>query len=187
MAASPLRELANIVGYSLGTGVILATLGGLPSDGRPVINRCRNGPGDYVQQDVPMTDAPVAAPVAQQPVAPVADRRRSKKGRPRSRRHNKAEPPPVGRAAVAPIHKGRSVTRPSRIDHGETTEWQEFPVIAHVALTVTDLDRSRRWYNELFGSDPILDEDTGPFHHVVWHMGGTLVAINEFPELAPAL
>ena len=43
----------------------------------------------------------------------------------------------------------------------------EFPSIAHVALTVSDLDRSRPWYQKLFGSDPVLDEDTGPFHHVV--------------------
>jgi glyoxylase I family protein len=62
----------------------------------------------------------------------------------------------------------------------------EFPAITHVALTVTDLDRSRQWYNELFGSDPVIDEDTGPFHHVVWLMGGTLVGIHKFPELKSA-
>jgi glyoxylase I family protein len=38
----------------------------------------------------------------------------------------------------------------------------------------------------LFGSDPVIDEDTGPFHHVVWLMGGTLVAINQFPDLKSA-
>ena len=59
----------------------------------------------------------------------------------------------------------------------------EFPTIAHVALTVTDLDRSRRWYKELFGSDPVIDEDTGPFHHVVWLTGGTVVGIHKFPDL----
>jgi glyoxylase I family protein len=59
----------------------------------------------------------------------------------------------------------------------------EFPAITHVALTVTDLDRSRQWYGALFGSEPVIDEDTGPFHHVVWLMGGTLVAINKFPDL----
>jgi catechol-2,3-dioxygenase len=62
----------------------------------------------------------------------------------------------------------------------------EFPAITHVALTVSDLDRSRPWYRQLFGSDPVLDEDTGPFHHVVWLMGGTLVAINRFPDLKSA-
>lgn len=58
----------------------------------------------------------------------------------------------------------------------------EFPAIAHVALTVSDLGRSRAWYRALFGSDPVIDEDTGPFHHVVWLIGGTLVAINAFPD-----
>jgi glyoxylase I family protein len=54
----------------------------------------------------------------------------------------------------------------------------EFPGITHVAVTVTDLDRSRSWYRELFGADPVLDEDTGPFHHVVWLLGGTLFGIH---------
>lgn len=58
-----------------------------------------------------------------------------------------------------------------------------FPAVTHVALTVSDLDRSRQWYQQLLGSDPVLDEDTGPFHHVVWLVGGTLVAINGFPDL----
>ncbi len=58
-----------------------------------------------------------------------------------------------------------------------------FPAITHVALTVSDLDRSRQWYQQLFGSDPVLDENTGPFHHVVWLIGGTLVGIHGFPDL----
>ena len=40
----------------------------------------------------------------------------------------------------------------------------EFPAITHVALTVTSLERSVPWYKDLFGTDPILDEDTGSFH-----------------------
>src|ERR1700694_4790227 len=48
----------------------------------------------------------------------------------------------------------------------------KFPAIAHVALTVSDLDRSRTWYQRLFGSDPVLDQDTGPFHQVVWSVSG---------------
>jgi catechol 2,3-dioxygenase-like lactoylglutathione lyase family enzyme len=72
----------------------------------------------------------------------------------------------------------------------------EFPALAHVAVTVSDLDRSRPWYRQLFGSDPVLDEDTGPFHHVVWLLGGTLVGILQhvrpssaepFDELRPGL
>ncbi len=58
-----------------------------------------------------------------------------------------------------------------------------FPAVTHVALTVSDLDSSRQWYQQLLGSDPVLDEDTGPFHHVVWLVGGTLVAIHGFPDL----
>ena len=72
----------------------------------------------------------------------------------------------------------------------------DFPAITHVALTVTDLGRSKPWYQKLFGSDPVLDEDTGPFHHVVWMVGGTLVGIHQhqklesdepFSELRPGL
>jgi glyoxylase I family protein len=59
----------------------------------------------------------------------------------------------------------------------------EFPPITHVALTVADLGRSRPWYQQLFGADPVIDEDTGPFHHVVWSIGGTLVGLHTFPDL----
>jgi len=60
----------------------------------------------------------------------------------------------------------------------------QFPTITHVALTVRSLDRSVPWYEELFGSKPVLDEDTGPFRHVVWLLGGTLVGLHQFPDLA---
>jgi len=59
----------------------------------------------------------------------------------------------------------------------------EFPAITHVALTVSDLDRSVPWYTTLFGTKPVLDEDTGPFRHVVWLVGGTLVGLHQFPDL----
>ena len=60
----------------------------------------------------------------------------------------------------------------------------QFPGITHVAVTVTDLGRSRPWYQKLFGADPVLDEDTGTFHHVVWLLGGnTLFGIHQFPDL----
>jgi len=55
----------------------------------------------------------------------------------------------------------------------------DFPALTHVAVTVTDLNQSRPFYNALFGSEPILDEDTGPFHHVVWLLGGTLFGIHQ--------
>ncbi|MEB3372213.1 VOC family protein [Saccharopolyspora mangrovi] len=46
----------------------------------------------------------------------------------------------------------------------------EFPPIAHIAVTVSDLERSTRWYRALFGSEPVLDEDetNGGFHHTVF-------------------
>jgi catechol-2,3-dioxygenase len=63
----------------------------------------------------------------------------------------------------------------------------EFPAITHVALTVTDLARSVPFYEKLFGTKPIIDEDTGPFHHVVWLLGDqTLVGLHQFPDLADA-
>jgi catechol 2,3-dioxygenase-like lactoylglutathione lyase family enzyme len=55
----------------------------------------------------------------------------------------------------------------------------QFPALTHVAVTVSDLERSRSWYGQLFGSDPVLDEDTGPFHHVVWLLGNTLLGIHQ--------
>jgi glyoxylase I family protein len=61
----------------------------------------------------------------------------------------------------------------------------EFPTITHVALTVSDLSRSVAWYEKLFGSKPVLDEDTGPFRHVVWSLGSTLVGLHQFPDGRP--
>ncbi len=57
-----------------------------------------------------------------------------------------------------------------------------FPAITHVAVTVRDLGVSVPWYKALIGSDPVLDEDTGPFHHTVFLMGGTLLGLHEFPD-----
>jgi catechol-2,3-dioxygenase len=67
--------------------------------------------------------------------------------------------------------------------HFEEAPMPDFPAVTHVALTVSDLGRSRPWYADLFGSPPVIDEDTGPFHHVVWLLGGqTLVGIHHFPD-----
>ena len=54
--------------------------------------------------------------------------------------------------------------------------------ITHVALTVRDIDVSAPWYAALIGSEPVLDEDTGPFRHAVFALGGTLLALHEFPD-----
>lgn len=58
----------------------------------------------------------------------------------------------------------------------------DFPAITHVAVTVRDLGVSVPWYQRLIGSDPVLNEDTGPFHHTVFLMGGTLLGLHEFPD-----
>lgn len=60
-----------------------------------------------------------------------------------------------------------------------------FPAIGHVALTVRDLETSVPWYVRLFDAEPVLDEDTGPFRHVVWALGGTLVGLHQFPDAEP--
>ena len=42
-----------------------------------------------------------------------------------------------------------------------------FPGLQHVAITVSDLERSTQWYSRLFGAEAVLDEDeeSGTFHH----------------------
>jgi glyoxylase I family protein len=63
----------------------------------------------------------------------------------------------------------------------------DFPAIAHVAVTVSDLNRSVPWYRELIGTDPVLDEDTDAgFHHTVFLVGGTLLGLHAFPDGVPA-
>jgi catechol-2,3-dioxygenase len=57
------------------------------------------------------------------------------------------------------------------------------PAITHVAVTVSDLDVSVPWYTRLLGSEPVLDEDTGPFRHVVYLVGSTLFGLHSFPDL----
>jgi glyoxylase I family protein len=62
----------------------------------------------------------------------------------------------------------------------------DFPPLGHVALTVRSCEASKPWYEALFGAAPVLDENTGPWHHTVWELpGGTLVGIHEHPGLTP--
>lgn len=62
-----------------------------------------------------------------------------------------------------------------------------FPTLHHVAVTVRDLSVSGPWYRRLFGTEPVLDEDTDAgFHHLVWLLdGGTLFGIHEHRRPAP--
>ena len=58
------------------------------------------------------------------------------------------------------------------------------PTITHVAVTVTDLSISVPWYEKLFGSGAVLDEDTDAgFHHTVFAIGGgALFGLHTFPD-----
>jgi glyoxylase I family protein len=61
----------------------------------------------------------------------------------------------------------------------------DFPPITHVAVTVTDLERSTRWYSQLFAAAPVLDEDeqAGGFHHTVFALdGGQLFGLHTHPQ-----
>ncbi|WP_275295057.1 VOC family protein [Amycolatopsis sp. La24] len=52
-----------------------------------------------------------------------------------------------------------------------------FPGLQHIAITVSDLQRSTEWYTRLFGAGPVLDEDEegGEFHHTVFALGGGML------------
>lgn len=58
-----------------------------------------------------------------------------------------------------------------------------FPPIAHIALTVTDLESSATWYGRLLGVAPVLDEDGGGFWHKVYPLAdGMLLGLHAHPE-----
>jgi glyoxylase I family protein len=57
-----------------------------------------------------------------------------------------------------------------------------FPGLTHVAITISDPAVSVPWYTRLIGAEPVLDEDTGPFRHIVYAIGGTLLGLHVFPE-----
>jgi glyoxylase I family protein len=64
----------------------------------------------------------------------------------------------------------------------------EFLPIAHVTLTVSDLNRSVLWYERLFDTKLVWDEEPGPFRRAVWIVGGqTLVGFHQFPDPANTL
>ena len=63
----------------------------------------------------------------------------------------------------------------------------DFPGLAHVALTVKDVEVSGAWYRRLLGTDPVLDEHTDAgFRHLVWVLdGGTVLGIHQHERGAP--
>jgi catechol-2,3-dioxygenase len=62
-----------------------------------------------------------------------------------------------------------------------------FPGLAHIALTVKDVEVSGPWYRQLLGADPVLDEHTDAgFRHLVWMLdGGTLLGIHQHERGVP--
>ena len=58
------------------------------------------------------------------------------------------------------------------------------PAITHVAVTVTGRGASKAWYTKVFSVKPVLDEDTGPFRHIVYLLGNTAFGLHGFPDLA---
>ncbi len=62
----------------------------------------------------------------------------------------------------------------------QSTATATFPGIAHVALTVTDLDRSVEWYAALFAAGPDRVEDGESIRVAVWSLPGALVVLHEF-------
>ncbi|ROZ93710.1 VOC family protein [Gordonia sp. OPL2] len=63
-----------------------------------------------------------------------------------------------------------------------------FPALTHVAVTVTDLESSTRWYAALFDAGPVLDEDeeSGTFHHTVFALdGGMLFGLHTHSTAGP--
>jgi len=63
----------------------------------------------------------------------------------------------------------------------------DFPPLAHVALTVSDLSVSVPWYTRLFDAEPVIDEDTDEdFHHTVYLIGkGTLIGLHLHAQKPP--
>jgi glyoxylase I family protein len=60
--------------------------------------------------------------------------------------------------------------------------------IAHVSLTVSDLDRSIAWYERLFDTKLAPAEGPGPFRRVALLVGGhAVVGLDEFPDPADNL
>src|SRR5829696_5236912 len=80
------------------------------------------------------------------------------------------------------IRREREMTTTTSDTAPARTDLPMLGPITHVALTVRDIDVSVPWYAALIGSDPVLDEDTGPFRHAVFAVGGTLLGLHSFPE-----
>ena len=56
----------------------------------------------------------------------------------------------------------------------------DFAGLAHVSLTVSDLNRSVPWYEALFGAKPNHLHQGEVFNVAVWSLEGCTVALHEF-------
>lgn len=64
----------------------------------------------------------------------------------------------------------------------------EYPTIAHVTLTVSDLDRTVPWYEQLFDSTMLRDDSPGPYRRAILIIGGgSVIGFNQFPDPADSL
>ena len=86
-------------------------------------------------------------------------------------------------------------TTASSVSPGSPATVPTLSGLSHVALTVSDLAVSVPWYEQVFAQAPVgeregaialgapvLDEDTGPFRHVVFALGSTLFGLHTFPD-----
>jgi glyoxylase I family protein len=64
----------------------------------------------------------------------------------------------------------------------------ELLTIAHVALTVSDLDRSIQWYERLFDAKLVLDDTNSSFRRAALVVAGqAVVGLQDFPDPADSL
>src|SRR6476660_3822824 len=77
----------------------------------------------------------------------------------------------------------RSIRPNISYEQRRSTVAEAMPAITQVAVTVSDLAVSEPWYTKVLGAPPVLDEDTGPFRHIVYSVGGTLLGLHGFPQL----
>ena len=62
----------------------------------------------------------------------------------------------------------------------------EFPAVHHVALSVTDLDASQAWYEQLVGAPPAMSMADGPFERRVFALpGGMLLGLTRHEGARP--